>query len=233
MSKCNKQKIEKILSVHYPKAGGSSFKRTLSDAFPDIPFIELYYDDPVDPCSLSAIAPALAKKDAEKFLNSNSRCIIHGHFTPRKFEGLDFDLRVSIIRHPIAWIFSLYRYWQKVADKGEPGHYVFELFKRERPTIEELAAYTPIRNCLSTTYFGGCNLEDFDLIGIQERYSGTLKRMALLFNADLNEFTLNTTSDIIVPPEKNPELSVKTRQHLESILSADIRFYNRVCELFW
>jgi hypothetical protein len=123
----------KVMSVHYPKAGGTSLRTAFDVAKDETTIIALYDDDPVDPDSVSNYNPVLAALEGKNLVSQYSDVIIHGHFSPRKFKNVDFDIRISIIRQPVEWLISLHNFWSKVAQDGKSGHKIFERFKAEKP----------------------------------------------------------------------------------------------------
>ena len=222
-------KYSKVLSVHYPKAGGSSLKTSLKK-LGSFNVIEIYDDDPVDPLSKTNTDPLSSRENAKTIYNSSAQdTIFHGHFSPRKFQNLDFDLKFTIIRHPVNWIISLYFFWSKMADDGVTAHNLYEKFKIERPSLQDFAKYPAINDCLSRAYFGDYPIENLDFVGIQERYQETIKRLSELLGQQLMESEENKRQNIDILPEVDD----KTLNRLYSLLAKDISFYEEVKSRFW
>ena len=219
----------KVLSVHYPKAGGSSLKTSLKK-LSSFNIIEIYDDDPVDPLSKINTDTLSSQENGKIIYNSSVQStIFHGHFSPRKFSNLDFDLKFTIIRHPVNWIISLYFFWSKMADEGHTAHKLYEKFKIERPSLQEFAKYPTINSCLSKAYFGDYPIEDFDFIGIQERYKETIIRLSELLGQQLIESKRNRGQDIDIMSK----IDDKTLNSLYRLLAKDINFYEEIKSRFW
>ena len=98
----------KIISVHTPKAGGSSVSKILQNAFGEA-FLGDYNDDPTDPLSERNIDPDrfFARK---RQLPDGIQCV-HGHFHPGQFDT-DGAFLFTLLRHPVDNIISIYSFWK-------------------------------------------------------------------------------------------------------------------------
>jgi hypothetical protein len=77
-----------VVSVHFPKAGGSSLRRSLVMAYGDDAVFFDYADDPADPCSRYSLDPD-GCRTATKDRGFDSRVrVVHGHFSPSKYDFL-------------------------------------------------------------------------------------------------------------------------------------------------
>lgn len=222
----------KVMSVHYPKAGGTSLRTAFDAAKDETTVTALYDDDPVDPDSVSNYNPVLAALQGENLVSLYSDVIIHSHLPPRKFKNADFDIRISIIRQPVAWLISLYNFWSKIAEDGKSGHKLFEKFRAEKPSIVELASFPYIRDCMSKTYFGGTSIRDFDYIGSQEDYVKTVHRISALLEIQLVPSFMNVSKPFSCQIASTYAINSVNQNKLERILKNDIEFYDAALNHF-
>lgn len=224
--------INSILSVHFPKAGGSSLKSSLKKALPRHEFLEQYNDDPIVKESLCNKSLIQSQQEAYHNLKDKKNpYIIHGHFPAKKFNLLDFDARISIVRHPISWAISLNNYWNQLADKGMSGHSLFVKFKKERPSIEEFFEnYEVLRTCLSGSYFTKDDIYNFDFIGIHEKYSESIVKIGKILEVNLTERRSNVTKRKKI---KQKDLNPKTLNRLYELFHQDIKLYEQIVNRFW
>lgn len=150
--------MRKLISVHTPKAAGTSIRKILSDAFGDT-FVADYRDDPADPLSERHLNPPryFARN---RVLAEGVNCI-HGHFHPGQFR-LDDEFLFTILRHPIDNVISIYTFWK--SDRSNPtGLHAY--FLANELDVLQLAQLPLIRHLYSYSYFGGFDMERFDAIG--------------------------------------------------------------------
>lgn len=163
-----------LISVHVPKAGGTSLAASLRAHFGDD--LALDYDhDPVHPNYVPHAPPNPAP---------NIRAV-HGHFRGDRYTGPAF--RLTFVREPVANLISIYVFWRHYPPR--PG-VLHRRFLAERPGLLTFAQYPAIQTLLSETYFGGVDLERFDFIGVYERRRHDLLRLSrmlgLAFDPDLH-----------------------------------------------
>lgn len=75
-----------IISVHFPKAGGSSTKKSLIAAYGQEGVYFDYEDDPKDPVCQFYLDPAGCRIKANKIVDKPMIRVIHGHFNPSKYD---------------------------------------------------------------------------------------------------------------------------------------------------
>lgn len=88
------------------------------------------------------------------------------------------------MRHPIDSIISLYFYWKTYK---EPAHALFNYFRDNNLTLNELANLPAIRYLMSRTYFGNVDMKSFDFIGFQETYAEDLLSLSRLLSIPIDE----------------------------------------------
>src|SRR5262249_37714095 len=101
-----------VISVHFPKAAGSSLHQSFIAAYGnDAVYID-NIDDPADPCSLYNLDPDACGCKAQKNSSILGARVIHGHFHPSKYEFVKHAKRITFLRHPVDNLISIYYYWK-------------------------------------------------------------------------------------------------------------------------
>jgi hypothetical protein len=198
-----------IISVHFPKAGGTSLAASLRKRFGED--LALDYDhDPVHPNYALSEPPNFAP---------NVRAV-HGHFRGDRYTGPAF--RMTFLREPVSTLISIYLFWRSYPESAGQLH---RRFLAERPDILAFARYPAIQNLMSETYFGGVDLHRFDFIGFHERRREDLRRLSrtldIEFDSDLH---LNKTRRAIDEEQhilSDAPLMAALRDHL----SKDVALY--------
>jgi hypothetical protein len=70
--------LPKLISVHFPKAAGTSLLRAYEAAFGPESVLGDYANDPVDPCSLINLHPSRYEETKPNSLGNHRA--VHGHF---------------------------------------------------------------------------------------------------------------------------------------------------------
>ena len=164
-----------IVSLHMPKAGGSSFKYILENHFKK-DFIGDYADFPINQSEEERISNAKKfdrqfrwyKKHLYKW--NNVKCI-HGHFLPYKYSSLTNDPHVHFItwlRDPIERLASHYYYWQRAYIKGSSGAFHQKVVE-EKWSFEKFCFSEEMRN-LYSQFLWNFPIENFSFIGIVENF---------------------------------------------------------------
>ena len=200
----------RTISVHFPKAAGSSLKFQFEALLGDQAQFD-YGHDPLVVADRRAVAFPSGKR------------LVHGHFHPSRYGHTD-GYWLTFLRHPVDNLLSIYFYW---LDLPEPGHGVHARFLRERPSVLEFAAYPGIATLMSDTYFGGFDMRRFDFIGFHETRGADLGRLGtdlgLVLAADTYE---NRTADTAERQEVRADPALRCR--VADRLAADVAFYDRL-----
>lgn len=211
-----------IISVHTPKAAGSTFLQQLRSAFGESSLLLDYGDDPADLCSRWCIEPDSAHLDPITTIAPYR--VVHGHFHPAKYNAIDEAFRVTFLRHPIDNVMSIFRFWS-VHPPGMWDSVLFRYFKENKLSVQRLAMLPAIRFLYSRTYFGSFDMRRFDFIGDYSDYPRELQRLGGLLGVDFDpKLRLNVTPDI---HEDNLHLATSDSSDLSDILAEDIIFYER------
>ncbi len=236
-----------ILSVHFPKAGGTALRHALETAFGTEAVHGDYGDDPTNPCSAFHIDPQRCRRSAEVTASRPEIRVIHGHFHPAKYQFLTGVRRITFLRHPIDNLISLFFYWK--IDRRSPGnlwrflpvteegarrfagqrHAIFDYFHQHQLSLLELAQLPLLRYLLSRTYFGGVDLAEFDFIGFAENYPLDTRALSqsLAIPLDESRSHRNRYPDYF---HEREELKADHRlmSRLQDLLSDDIRLYEQL-----
>jgi hypothetical protein len=215
-----------LISVHFPKASGSSIRAALVAAFGE-PAVQASYDcDPVDPANPMWIDP-------DWFLRSrpcdvNPYTVVHGHMPIVKYDLLPSAYRVVMLREPVENLISIYYYWKSLFATEFTSHAVFEFVKNQRLSLLQTAEIPCIRHLMSRTYFPGYDMRRFDLIGTHDNRAVFVEALSKLIGVPLSA----QIKENVTPPSEerdNVLADAKVKATLCHLLEDDIRFYE-ACE---
>ncbi|MBI1683294.1 hypothetical protein [Caulobacter hibisci] len=169
-----------LVSVHFPKAAGSSLAKQLRDFYQDA--LSLDYDhDPLGPN---------AAEQADT-LYPGARAV-HGHFAARRYEALPDAMFITVLREPLDNLMSIYFFWKGYPAHGNPIH---DRFVAEAPSFEDFSRYPEMSRLMSERYFGGFDMDRFDMVGFHETRDQDIPRLGALLGAPLKaEIYENRTS---------------------------------------
>jgi hypothetical protein len=210
----------KILSVHTPKAGGTSVLRALTHAFGNSLLLEIV-DDPAHPTSPRNLDPYGYFSRSRKFPD-NIDCI-HGHFHPGQFQISRDTFLFTLLRHPVDNLISIYFFWRNLPSHNLALH---DYFLNQKLDILATARLPLLRHLYSQTYFGGFDMKRFDIIGRHENRKSALIRLAAAVDRPLD---INLHENVTPPSDER--LSITTNEklmaQLHDILADDILFYDQ------
>ena len=206
--------VDKLISVHFPKAAGSSLRAQLVAHLPD-KFEEDYTHDP-----LGKYGQETAEFPAEKR-------IVHGHFRPDRYLNTDVFL-ATFLREPVENLVSIYYFWITCGEHGNPVH---TRFLSERPSIFEFARHAPFSALMSEVYFGNFDMNKFNFIGFHERRDidipklGSILGIPLQSNVHENLGPLNVQRDEILKTASKLNI-------LRDNLKKDVLFYETLLDKY-
>lgn len=208
-----------LISVHVPKAGGTSTLNTLQRAF-GAAFRSEYSFDPANPSSQRVIDPA--SYFARRTSVPPATCI-HGHFHPGMFDLTADTVLATILRHPVDNLISIYWFWQGLGN-GHTGlrNYVVD----NELSIVETARLPLLRRLLSETYFGGFDMARFDVIGTHDDRATFFTTLAARIGRRLDPGMHENET----PPASGRAAMAADpalRRRLEDLLADDVRFFER------
>jgi hypothetical protein len=216
-----------IISVHFPKAAGTSLAEGLQAHFGER-LLRDYETDPVDPLHPRRIAPHLYPMEPVD-LPTSVRAV-HGHFHVNKYSLVRHAFRITFLREPIENLLSIYYFWRKY--QTDNGHATFQLFKKILPTLFEFAEFPSIKRLMSQTYFGDVPMSVFDFIGFYDRRDRDLARLEDLLGITLPQVHANRMSDDQRESRNSIMNDGKAIEQLRQSLAEDCAFYDRIRQMW-
>ena len=184
-------------------------------------YLDDYADNPADPLSQRTLDP---DRYMSRTLQMPSGVLcIHGHFHPGKYRASGEEVLFTMLRHPIANMISIYWFWKTLQCSSDSLH---SYFISNQLTVIEMAQLPLLRHLFTETYFGGFDMQRFNLIGAHETRQAALSKLSELIEVPLKvQAHENITPQITERHEMEADPVI--RRDLEDILSADIEFYER------
>ena len=201
---------QRVVSVHFPKAAGSSLHLQLAT----------YLGDAVD---LDITHDPLTPSGAETEIFPSGKRIVHGHFRAQRYASAR-AYWMTFLRHPVDNLISIYFYWKSITT---PSHDLHQRFLREQPSILDFAKYPGIQRLMSDTYFGGFDMNRFDFIGFYETRDVDIPRLASSLGLPLVAET-HIHKTIGSAERLSVEADASIRQSLADLLTEDMVFYERL-----
>ncbi|NRB63275.1 MAG: sulfotransferase family 2 domain-containing protein [Saprospiraceae bacterium] len=224
-----------IISLHTPKAGGSSFKVLLQNHFGKS-LLSDYADIPINKSFKERTKDVLKFNDnfnLLKRLEYKARRIkcIHGHFLPYKYQKLLNNKNIFFItwlREPSERLISHYYYWQRAYNENSaPLH---KKVVEESWSLEKFCLSEEMENFYGK-FLWKFPIEKFDFIGITEH-----------FEDDVSFFTKNYLKGYKINnvPKKNTnpnnsgfysdKISSELLSNIKSFHSKDYEMYEYAVE---
>ena len=198
----------RIISIHFPKAAGTSLRKQLKSHFRSS---FLYYNN--DPLTASGFETV---DDLPKGVKA-----VHGHFRAARYDAVSNAFRFTFLRDPVENLISIYFYWLTLRPFGHPWH---DKFVSEKPSILDFGKYGPFRCLMSETYFGNYDMSRLDFIGFYETRARDLPRLGELIGVNLNvEYHTNRTRN--TEAQAALKLDESKKDALRTLLAEDVRFY--------
>jgi hypothetical protein len=201
----------RVVSVHFPKAAGSSLHFQLSKLLGDKVALD-YTHDPL----------TSAGKETAEF--PSGKRFVHGHFraqTIRIHRRILDDFLASPGRQSNLDLFFL----ESFTGTGPRASRAIS----PRPTLDpEVCDVSRHKlSLMAETYFGNFDMSRFDFIGFYENRDADVPRLAkvlgLPLEAGLHE---NRTAETVERLELEADISI--RRQLNDLLAADVAFYERL-----
>lgn len=212
----------KIVNVHIPKTGGSSFLQTLSE----------HYRVIHDYGNKAGRNPKILINEANIFhenLNpetySKFNCI-SGHILPIKYKKLkDLDWKfITWLREPSQKLYSQYFHLKrKKVNEGTIG----EQIAKNKYTVEQFVL-SPICKNYYQRYFFDFPKENFYFIGITENYETDLKFLSNVLGVDLK---INFKNKNPNKTTENYNIDSKLLEKIKTYHSEDYKLYYDMLEI--
>jgi hypothetical protein len=159
--------FKRLISLHFPKAGGTSLLKQFMALLPTQE--ELDYDH-----------EPLSEAGREVSTFPKGKRVVHGHFRPQRYAHEE-AFRVTFLRDPVENLISIYYFWLTL-ESDHPAH---TKFINVRPDIFSFAPYPMFTTLMSQTYFGGFEMERFDFIGYHDTRESDLPLLGRLLGLPL------------------------------------------------
>ncbi len=217
--------MQKIISIHTPKAGGTTMLNLWKQAFGEDGVLLDYGDPPVNPSANFIIDPIGWADQRPNDLLGQVK-VVHGHFRPGKYDLIKDAYRLTTLRHPVDNLISIYCYWKKIPPQPNAVH---QYFLANKLDVVGLAKLPIMQYLYSDTYFGGWDMRRLDFIGRHETRASDLQRLAGILGISLDTTVhLNATEPEGGSSEKEAILADQNlMRHLSNLLEKDIRFYEK------
>lgn len=215
----------KIISIHAPKAGGTSTLALWKQAFGEERVLMDYDDPPGNPSATFLIDPVGWGESRPTTIPEPIQ-VVHGHFRPGKYDLVKDAFRMTILRHPVDNLISIYCYWKKIPPQPNAVHHYFLTNNLD---VLSLARLPIIQNLYSNTYFGGWDMGRLDFIGRHETRADDLQRLAGMLGISIDtNLHLNATEPDGANLEKETILAdSRLMDQLRNVLTKDISFYEK------
>jgi hypothetical protein len=201
---------DRVLSVHVPKAGGTSLLRQFRNLLGDALATDYAH-------------PPLGGSDRDSATFPPGVRVLHGHFNPRRYAA-EPARWVTFLRDPVENLLSIWAFWRSLPATTSPLH---QRFAAESPSPEAFARYPGVQALLCRTYFGGVDMGRFEFVGFHETRSVDIPRLGAWLGLPLlAEVHENRTPAIAGREEMLADAALRGR--LRDILAEDVRFYERL-----
>lgn len=213
-----------LISVHFPKASGSSFRAALVAAFGQSAVLGSYDCDPLDPANPMWTCPDWFLR--RRPLEVRPYTVVHGHLPITKYDLLPSAYRVVVLREPVENLVSIYYYWKSLFDTEFTAHAIFEFVRKQRLSLLEVAEIPCMRHLMSRTYFGGYDMRRFDVIGTHDNRTAFVDAVSNLIGVPLSA---GIRENVTPPSEERDNVLADSRMmaKLRHLLQDEIRFYER------
>ncbi len=198
-----------IISVHIPKCAGTSFRYVLQRVYGRRLWLNYGADF------------------SREAVPSDTACI-HGHIPGRAYETAFPEHRIiTMVRHPVQRVISNYYHFLHRPDERNPD---CRRLHERKLSLVEFAELPNVRN-EATRYVAGRAPDDFDFVGITERYAESV----LLYQRMLKiEWPLPVLHDNVNRERTTPTypVSLKEYDRIAALNDLDLVWYERACRVF-
>jgi hypothetical protein len=159
-----------LISLHIPKAAGTSFRIALEQKFGS-GLLRDYDDRPIHSSPAERNAKALRDCQLNRERSFEGVACIHGHFLPRKYLPLiekESTRLVTWLRDPVERLASNYRHWKRFGqcDQGSP---LVRRFIDQQWSFERFCFADELKD-LYSQFLWDFSFARFDFVGITEHY---------------------------------------------------------------
>jgi hypothetical protein len=210
--------MNKIVSIHIPKAAGTSFRKILENLF-----------------GSSNIAPpriipsGSSKDEGEAFLKGPWR-VCHNHWAIDAVkEWGEVDI-ISILREPVERYLSYYNFWKSMPPASITGKY-FQRFKKENPSFVDFLKYDFMAN-ESFEYVRPELKHKFKFIGTVEYLKESVDTLSEMYGCPkISESVRDKRYNVAPRALERNNFSEEELLEIKSILHDEIVFYEEILSL--
>mgnify|MGYP001074546860 CR=1 FL=1 len=216
-----------IISLHTPKAGGTSFKMLLENHYKK-GFKSDYIDIPINKPLKDRLEDIDLFKSKMTFIKRRIfkyrfKCV-HGHFLISKYSAFidNKDVKyITWLRDPLERLISHYYYWQRAYNSETSAPLHLKVIE-EGWTLEEFCLSKEMQNMYSQ-FLLDFPIERFDFIGIMEYFDDDVK----FFSESFLKTTINEIPHLNVRAKKENEY-IKD----ESLINKIRQFHQKDYQLY-
>lgn len=198
-----------IISLHIPKSAGTSFRHALEHAYGSALWLN-YGDD----FSADAVPPG-------------TECI-HGHIPGNAYRDVFPGHRlITMVRHPVQRVVSNYHHF---LTRPDPRNLASRALHELDLSLLEFAQLPGMRN-EACRYVAGRAPEDFDFVGLTERFEDSVALFRSRF--DVRE-SLPILRENVNPERLDPDYRLPHSLHeaIAALNIDDLNWYHRAAALF-
>ena len=210
--------ISKFISVHVPKAAGTSFLNLLKKTYGGN-----VKTDYLDIMNLNAVILHNVPTSFKYPPKIHKRMIISGHFKASKYLHLKRPF-VTWVRNPVDRAISHYYYWKKLWLKPKKRNWDEKLSKLFESGMDLVQFSEIFSNQMS--YFLDVDLKRFVFIGVAEYYNESIKWLGKILDKDIpiGNKKLNVGN--------KHKISADIRSKIANNHKKDFELYNYALEIF-
>lgn len=189
-----------LISLHFPKTAGTSFRKTLEDNYGD-KLLQDYQNIDINN------------------INLNKYNAVHGHLSIHKYFKIYPNAKViTWLRNPLDRIISYYNFWNSHNKYKNMGVW-HDKFVKEKPTFREFITKWTDLHKEFTIYTKNFDHNNFFFVGITERYNKDIEKIGEKLNwSNIIKYNENTSTN-------NMDISDKDIKLFNEIFKDEINFY--------
>lgn len=202
--------VDHLISVHFPKAAGTSLRTQLTDHLHDKVEID-YTHDP------------LGNHGQETADFPEGKRVVHGHFRPDRYISSSAFL-LTFLREPVDNLISIYYFWLNCGEHGNPVHTRFLI---EQPNIFDFARYSSLSTLMSKAYFSNFDMNKFDFIGFYENRAADIIKVSKILDIPLQS-SIHENSGMHSIQREEIQNNCNSIKYLRDLLKEDVLFYENL-----
>lgn len=213
----------KLISIHIPKTAGTSFYKSLQDAYSESHVGRIDFKPNLNKIHYNYKEASFTKLPQELE-------VIHGHFRIDELnnafpETLHLPV-ITWLRDPVSRLISNYYYLiERLEEATQKIEEHKMLVRRMTKSLEEFIVLENNRNRMGS-FLRGLNLVDFQFVGIVEKYDEDLNYLSQLMHKTLAKNYVNITSN-----KEKYTISEDIRNLIIELNQEDIELYKEALSL--